>query len=237
MAHPIIQRVVDAKGNSLLADQLIRDYLPFIRSEISKLSPGGSHGDELSIAMIAFHEAIESYRPDRGAFLPYAAVVIRNRLIDFFRSESRHQNLSLSTPLEGENLTLEDTLVDPNDPVGEMEMAMDTKAEIEEFSKQLQRFGLTLSDIADHTPKQECTLDAVHDVIRFIRAHPHTIQELFRTKKLPIKAIAQGTGVHKKVIERHRKYVIAMMIVFSNGYDILRDHIGMIFHREGGVGL
>lgn len=46
------------------ADSLIRQYMPFIRSEIAKFlhAPASSvNDDQLSIAMLAFHEAIRSY--------------------------------------------------------------------------------------------------------------------------------------------------------------------------------
>lgn len=234
MANPIVQRVAAAQGNSFLADQLIRDYLPFIRSEIAKMN-AAAEGDELSIAMIGFHEAIESYQADRGAFLSYASLVMKNRLIDYYRSEARHRSVSLSSSLGDEDLTLEDTLVDPKDEAAALEDRSATAAEIEELSDQLVQFGLSLSDIADHTPKQERTFQSAQAVLRHAREHPEIIRELLRTKKLPIKQLVSATGVNRKVIERHRKYLMALMIIYSNGYDIIRDHIGMTFIKEGGA--
>lgn len=235
MANPIVHRVAAAQGNSFLADQLIRDYLPFIRSEVAKVTNDSSDGDELSIAMIGFHEAIESYQAERGAFLSYAALVMKNRLIDYFRSENRHRSVSLSTSIGEDDLTLEDTLVDPKDEAAILEDRTATVAEIEELSAQLIQFGLSLSDIADHTPKQERTLHSAKTVLQYARENPAVIQELLRSKKLPIKQIVAATGVNRKVIERHRKYLMALMIIYSNGYDIIRDHIGMTFIKEGGA--
>jgi len=58
--------------------------------------------DELSIALIAFNSAIDSYDARKQVpFLPYAKVVIQNRLKDFFRKSSR---LSLEVPFESENV-------------------------------------------------------------------------------------------------------------------------------------
>ena len=42
--------------------------------------------------MFAFYEAVQGYERGRGAFLPYAAASIRNRLIDYIRKEGRHQD-------------------------------------------------------------------------------------------------------------------------------------------------
>ena len=58
--HSIIQKVNDAKENVAMADELIRSYLPFINTEVSRFLNRfvSSSDDELSIGMMAFHEAI-----------------------------------------------------------------------------------------------------------------------------------------------------------------------------------
>lgn len=74
--HDIVAQVYAAKEDSGAADQFIQQYLPFIRSETAKFvgtAPDHRYEDELSIAMLAFYEAILGYARTRGAFLPYAA--------------------------------------------------------------------------------------------------------------------------------------------------------------------
>ena len=104
--HDIVSQVQSAKTDSEAADALIRQYMGFIRSETVKFlhtAPENGHEDELSIAMLAFYEAVLAYEKSRGAFLPYAARAIKNRLIDHYRTEKRHGNvISLHTPLGGE---------------------------------------------------------------------------------------------------------------------------------------
>ena len=110
--HQIIQMVYAAKENTQKADDLIRNYIPFIRSEASKCisKPCTEQNDEFSIAMIAFHEAILGYERSRGAFLSYAAMLIRSRILDYQRKEARHQKtISLyETRGEDERTILED---------------------------------------------------------------------------------------------------------------------------------
>ena len=77
--HKIIQQVYAAKEDMEAADRLIGAYMPFIKAETAKFlkrPPMEGHDDELSIAMIAFHEAIRGYSRSRGAFLKYAAMLI-----------------------------------------------------------------------------------------------------------------------------------------------------------------
>ena len=80
----IRDRVYAAKENVRAADDLIRSYLPFIKAETAKFlkrPPIEGQDDELSIAMMAFHEAIGGYSRTRGSFLKYAAMLIRSRLV------------------------------------------------------------------------------------------------------------------------------------------------------------
>ncbi|MBR3394946.1 MAG: hypothetical protein IKG76_04080, partial [Firmicutes bacterium] len=47
--------------------------------------------DEWSTALLAFHEAVQSYEADKGSFPAFASVVIRRRLLDDIRSQWRHK--------------------------------------------------------------------------------------------------------------------------------------------------
>ena len=74
--HKILQQVYAAKEDVQAADQLIVAYMPFIKAETGRFlrrMPVEGLDDELSIAMIAFHEAIGGYSRARGAFLNYAS--------------------------------------------------------------------------------------------------------------------------------------------------------------------
>lgn len=234
--HQISQRVYEAKENLHAADQLIGSYLPFIRSETAKFlkrPPVEGQDDELSIAMIAFHEAIRSYSRGRGAFLHYAALLIRSRLIDYRRKEQRHsRSLSLDTPSE-EGATLADSLAGEPDH-GEVLAVRDaTRAEIEEFTRQMEKFGVTLSDVADNCPRQQRTLQTCQSALHFAREHPSLLEELLRTKRLPLAQLAQGSGAERKTLERHRKYLVALLLAYTNGYEIIRGHLKQVW--KGGT--
>ena len=84
--HQIEAQVWAAQRDPASADALIGQYMPFIRSEtfnFTHAAPEAGHEDELNIAATAFYEAALSYQRGRGAFLPYASMAIRSRLIDF----------------------------------------------------------------------------------------------------------------------------------------------------------
>ena len=174
--HDIVAQVYASKTDPDAADALIRQYMGFIRSETVKFihtAPENGREDELSIAMLAFYEAILAYEKGRGAFLPYAARAIKNRLIDHYRTEKRQGNvISLDTRLDGEEegRTLLDTIPDTADHAEDYAVRTASQREIQEFSEKLAQFGLTFSDVADNCPRQERTFAACRRVLDFARA-------------------------------------------------------------------
>lgn len=227
--HHIIKAVYAAKENSRKADDLIREYIPFIRSEAAKFMSRlcTDQDDEYSIAMMAFYEAIMGYEKGRGAFLSYAALLIRSRLVDYRRKEERHQgHISLHTENSGDDeRTLLDTLADDHDHFEVSATREATRQEIEELSRVMGLFDVNFADVADNSPRQERTLQACTAAVRYARENPQLLDELLRTRRLPLAQLVAGTGVERKTLERHRKYILAMLLILTNGYEIIRGHL------------
>lgn len=238
----LVMLVYAAKEGGDAADRLISRYLPFIKSETAKFIrriPMEGQDDELSIAMFAFYEAAMAYEKDRGAFLSFAARAIRNRLIDYSRKESRHAGqLSLDreeSDSEGNSRTLLEKLDAGHDNVSEHSHRSATREEIMEFAACLQEYGLELGDIADNCPKQERTLAACQRALACARANPLLLEVLTSTKKLPMAQLVEGSGAERKTLERHRKYLMALLLAFTNGFEIIRSHLGQTMLVKGGA--
>ena len=239
--HSIVAQIQAAKMDPEAADALIGQYMGFIRSETVKFThtaPENGHEDELSIAMLAFYEAILSYEKNRGAFLPYAARAIRNRLIDHYRSEKRHGNVvSLHAPVaDEEDHSLLDTLPDTRDEIGAFDVRIASQREIQEFGAQLAGFGISFSEVADNCPRQGRTLAACRRVLDYARTAPELLDSLAETGRLPMNELAAGSGTDKKTMERHRKYLVAILLAFTNGYEIIRGHLCQLAPARGGRG-
>lgn len=232
----IIEQVYAAKESMQAADELIRAYLPFIRSETSKFfsRPCTEQDDEFSIAMIAFHEAIRGYEKNRGAFFAYASMMIRSRLIDYQRKESRHYgHLSLDEKKDEDGKTLMDTIAS-DDTVDDFVSLEATKQEIEELASVMKEYGIGFSDVSENSPKQERTLEACKKAIQFAADNKQILDELLRTKKLPLARLVEGSGADRKTLERHRKYILAMLLIQTNGYEIIRGHLRHLLKKKGG---
>ena len=233
----IAAQVLMAQKDPRSADALIGQYMPFIRSETFKFThtvPEAGHEDELNIAAMAFYEAALSYDRKKGAFLPYAAWAIRNRLIDYHRAERRHGGtISLEVVSGEDGRRLMDTLPDSRDEIGAYDLRAASRAEIEAFGRQLATFDISFSEVADNCPRQERTLAACYAVLNCARANPGLLERLVQTHRLPVRELALGSGVDKKTIERHRKYLVAILLAFTNGYEIIRGHLCQMTPKGG----
>ena len=233
----LVRQVCEAKKDMTAADRLIREYLPFIKKETAnylKRPLVEGNDDELSIAMIAFHEAILRYSKSRGAFLPYAAVLIKNRLIDYTRKEKKHKGiLSIEAPIGEQGDTIIDQIPCGADRQEELLEREATKKEIEELSRQMEQFGVSLTDVAENCPRQERTLKACQKVLAYANSEQGILEELLRTKRLPVAKLAEGSKVGRKTLERHRNYLIALLLIYTNGYEIIRGHLKQVM--KGGA--
>ena len=236
--HDLAEQVYAAKKNTLAADALVRQYLPFIKSETAKFIhrfPKEGEDDELSIAMFAFHEAVLKYQKIRGAFLKFAAVNIKNRLIDYTRRENRHMGIvSLDETEEEDSRSMLEKLQDQRNEIQEKENQSAAKDEILQFSKELSKYGLSLTDISDNCPRQNRTLSACHQALSYAKQNPDVFEKLLGTKRLPISLLAEGSGVDRKTLERHRKYIIAILLAYTNGFEIIRGHLKQVAPAKGG---
>ena len=207
--HEIVKRVAAARSNSEEADRLVRDYLPFIKAETAKFlhrPPVEGQDDELSIAMFAFYEAVLNYDKARGTVLAFASRGIRNRLIDHYRKESRHGKvISFDQPdSKDEDRTLLDTLESGESNVEEGQIRMDR------------------------------TLEACYQALACAKENPWLLERFLATRKLPIQDLTELSRVSRKTLERHRKYIAALFLAYTNGYEIIRGHLCQISVGKGG---
>ncbi len=231
-------RISEAKQDPDAADEMISTYMPFIRSETSKFlrRPVIEENDcELGIAMMAFYEAIRAYLPIKGAFFNYAALHIKSRLIDHARSERRHKTvISINGGGEGDTddeNAIEDRLMSGEDHANEMSHRDAVRYEIEEFSRKLAELGVSLTEVAEHCPRQKRTLDACRRALELVKDDKTITEELFRTKRLPIARLSVEGKIERKTLERHRKYVLALLVACTNGYEIIREHINLVLRK------
>lgn len=234
-AHRIVQQVCLAQKDSRAADELIASYMPFIKSETAKFlkRPPNPEDDELSIAMFAFYESICKYSIRRGSFLKFAALQIKNRLIDNYRRESRNKgHISLDEPNESQQ-PLAETIPDPKNQYESGELREATEQEITMLSAQMAEFGISMTDVTEDSPQRQRTMKICRKAILYAKGNPDILSEFLRTKRVPLAKIADGAGVERKPLERHRRYLVALLLICANHYEILWGHIIQVLERGG----
>ncbi len=238
----LMHQIEKARRSEEAADQFVAAYMPFIKAETAKFihrAPQPGNDDELSVAMFAFYETLKRYDASKGAFFVLASRNIRNRLIDYARAEKRHKGMvSLDAQEENEDdLPLKDRLSDGKDDIRNRLDRGAVRQEILHFREVLRSFGLSLQDVADHCPHQKRTLSACHRILAFARQTPDIFRQLQETGKLPAARIMEGAAVDRKLLERHRSYIIAMLLAYTNGFDMIRDHLRQTDPAKGGASL
>lgn len=236
MEYEIVRSVAAAQKDARAADELVRQYLPFIKAETARFlhrAPVEVQDDELCIAMFAFHESVLAYQSSKGSFLKLAAAAIHNRLIDYQRKEQRHAGqLSLEQTVndDAQGRTLLETLDSGCDEIAQRQSLAAAQEEIAEFAQELTKYGLKLTDIAENCPKQKRTLAACQQVLSCAQKKPEYLEKLTATGKIPMAALAAESGVKRKTMERHRKYLVALLLAFTNGFEIIRGHLRQMMH-------
>ncbi|MGI6547446.1 MAG: sigma-70 family RNA polymerase sigma factor [Bacillota bacterium] len=228
--HDLAAKIRAAQaGDTLAREHLIKTHQDFINAIASRFkgqSLDRYNDDEWSIALLAFNEAIECFQEQHGAsFRSYATRVINHRLIDAARKEKRHRYQPLEVRnAEGELL--------PN-PVEtelswqafrETELVRERTEEIRAFEAELSAYGISFQNLAKTCPQHSDTRARLVQVASLIAADPALRRELKRTKRLPLQALCQATGLSRKVLKSGRRFIIALTILLAaDEYVHLRD--------------
>lgn len=191
--------------------------------------------DEFSIAMYAFFTAITKYNTDQGDFLPFAGLVIKRRLTDYYRTQQRFSDEHSVSPEVFSGNTDDDGEVQAiHYEVAEKladRPALTAADEIHTVNDIFSRFGFSFMELSEVSPKASKTKRQCAQAVRAIISSPIILETLRSTHKLPIKALAAQSSVPVKVLERHRKYIIAATVILTGNFPILAEYMKYI--REG----
>lgn len=200
-------------GDAALRNQLIQEYQPFVLKRVADAIGRyvqTENDDAYVTGLIAFNEAIDSYDPLSGPFLPFAALKIRQRLIDLQRREAKHQG--------------HEAIEDHEVAVCSAEQ-LDLRLELEAFIKSLKAFGITLDMLMAAAPQHRETRLEVTDLGRSVADHPPIRTTLYRTRKLPMQEIALAFMASLKRIKRFRVYLIAVVVICHEQYDMVAQYM------------
>lgn len=226
------ERAEKIKNNQDEINKLIDEYKPFIASCVERVTGRYvryGEDDELSIALIAFVEAINSYDISKGNFLAFAQNVIKRRLIDYYRKEKKHNNVISLNEHSGED---EEHEIDLSADEAIERFSSETiseyrRLELEELKKELSGWDISFFELIDISPKHDKTRKIYSDIIKYILNNPELLKQIKQKKYLPIAEIEKNTGIPRKKIERARKYILAVTIILSGDYQYIKSYIDL----------
>lgn len=186
--------------------------------------------DEYSIALMAVSEAIDSYDEDKGAFWNYASLVIRSRIIDEMRRQGYSRSeIYVSPDVFNEKSEEEDDINISIRQEVQKKTAVyvdnNLKNEIEALSDELSEYGIDLFELPEYAPKSKKTKESCKELILAFFLPPPLVEALRKTKNLPVKELLMRCKVSRKLIDRHRKYLLASIVVKAGDYQGIEEYI------------
>lgn len=231
------RQAVQAADDARLMEKFISGNEPFIiqcaYSAVHRYL--SKSDDEWSVAHLAFLKAVENYSIEKGHFSSFAKLIIQRRLTDYFRSQAKYR---METPVNPSVLDSELEEEDQEDSLEKevrstlykrMDSTGDSlKLEIESAGQLFVSYGFSFFELAKCSPKAEKTKKACAQAVVALIRHPVLLNEMRRSKMLPMKQIEMCVEVPRKILERHRKYIIAAAEIITGDYPCLADYLRFI---------
>ncbi|MEN8905907.1 MAG: RNA polymerase sigma-I factor [Clostridiales bacterium] len=212
-------------GDNVARNQFILKYKPFIAKVVSKVMKRYidiNNSDEFCVGLFAFNSAIDSYNSSRGSFIRYAEIVIRSRVIDYLR-KSNNNEIPFTDLENSEKMNF---LFNRKDLKATMSFDnFESEEDIKLFSKDLSKFKITFKELISATPKHR---DSIRNCIKvsIIIIKNYELYELLMSKRnLPMKRLMKYTNLHKRTIERNRKFIIAIVLLLKSDLDIIKSYL------------
>ena len=216
------QRVLAIQKGEESIDSLISEFKPFIKSSASKAT--GKYvtidNDEMSIAMLAFNEAVQHYNADKGSFLSFSSLVIKRRLTDYMRKQGRlNKEIIYSELSESEKIYFDNQYAEPEGVDFPLIM------EIDALDSVLKGYGIAFEELVFSSPKAEKTKLATKEIVKYMVSDSEKVEDMRKNKQLPVKKICDECDVPRKLVERHRKYIVTVIEILVGDYPYLQDYI------------
>ncbi len=220
----IDETAISAVGDEKILEQFILQEMPYIRAcagkTLSKHINSGS--EEELLALEAFVEAVQSYSFDKGSFLSFAKLVIRRRLIDGLRKEKQTEHI---VPMNPSDIIINKDRNDAEQLSGNENFEEKIADEIGMLGESLKKYGFSFFDLAACSPKAKKTKESCKEVVIYITDNDLIFCEMANSGLLPLKNIEKNTGVPRKILERHRKYIIAVTEILKGDYPCLTPYV------------
>lgn len=226
--------VIKAQRDNTILEDFIKQNEFYILKCASKTTHRyiSKSDDEWSIALMAFHQAILDYSFNKGSFYSFSELVIKRRLYDYLKGQGRYTHEISVDPYVFESDSEEETedisiKIAVAEQISQSDSG-DIKLEIEAVNQQFSLYGFSFFDLTSCSPKAKKTKESCAKAVNYILQNPLMITNMQGTKQLPIKIIEKNVGIPRKILDRHRKYIIATVEILCGDYPKLSEYLRYI---------
>ena len=206
---------LNKKPHSRELNEFIKEFKPFIVSQASNVLKRYVYIEDdegYEHALIAFYDAIVSYDFDKGSFIAYSKKIIHNKLINYLKKENNNKIVLI----ENDNLEIvSDTSQEQIQLINE----------IEEFEKELNKYGLNIEILEEKSPKHKDTREVAKEVAIRISCDKEIVDLFISKNKLPITKISRKYGISRKVLYKSKEYITSIVIILNKNFIYLKNWI------------
>lgn len=227
----IDERACIASEDSVEFERILKEYTPFLRAQVSRLTGSRDSNDlfdeMMNDASMAFYESVKAYSREKGHFFPLMRTVVHKRLLDSLRK--KYSNRIQTVPLEtdDEEEMRKPSLIDSLSVSAsrENERRNDLVVEIECYKRELSEWGLSMDMLVANSPKHTRLRDVCRQIINAVAADEEIMEIMWTKKYFPIKKISELVNIPQKTIERVRTFIIGSLIIRAGDYEQLKEYV------------
>lgn len=189
--------------------------------------------DEYEVALVAFCEAVKRFDPAAGSFNGFAALVIRRRLMDYFDGASRRR---AEMPV-GDAMTWDAEDSAQAGVMSEVRQALvrqsedegrSVRDEIEAVAGILKGYGFTFFEVAEASPRTARTKGFCARAVNWMLALVERVLRMRSRRSLPVRELSSECDLSHKVVDRHRRYIIAATEILDGDFPQLAEYLRYI---------
>ncbi len=158
-----------------------------------------------------------------------------NRLRDYFRREARHCRIvPLDAVQEDRESTSDGEAFAAWEQYRSGTIEDERREELERFERLLADYDTGFEDLVAASPRHRDSRSLMFKVARILSEKQELMAQLYSKKQLPLKELAEFSGVKRKTLERGRKFIIASALILSQAEDFiyLRSYIDFGFQSN-----
>jgi len=224
-AVDVIQKIQD--GDHALREQFIADHLPFIKRIVRRATHSFfvEQEDEYSIALSAYNQAIDHYQVGGDVpFEPYARLLIKNRLLDWFRKQSRtNHEIALSEADTEDGIALEERLADPKSV--DVQQKIECEESMIQLQARLQQFGLSLPTLVARFPRHQDSRLLCVRLARQLSEDTSLYDQMVKTHRLPGAELSRKCATPLKTIEKNRASIIFLTQLMHSELQTIKSYL------------